>query len=282
MRLVLSILISTVLSVGGVYAQHPSFGGVIQHHSGSASVVANGSRPLYQAITAVREEYGWLVDYEDPPYQSHYDVGTIPWPAHPGSSWSIPASGSFQSSYPETSTMWSSTGQEGEVLSKIVFDYNQSGNPGNFAVQEQADGSYAIVGNSIRDNNGNEKPISPILETPISISSGTRDVMTTVGLITGALSQASGVKVVVGVVPINIFLQSTVTIQNSVVPARNLLLETIAATPWKMVWDLLYDPQFQRFVLNASVAMRAHYDAFGNRNLFPVKVPRPSELSGRQ
>ena len=48
--------------------------GVIEHQHGTATVKADCARPLAQAITAVREEYGWAVDYEDPPYHSKYDV----------------------------------------------------------------------------------------------------------------------------------------------------------------------------------------------------------------
>ena len=48
--------------------------GVITYTGNAATVRANNARPLEQAIEAVREQYGWTVDFEDPPYESAYDL----------------------------------------------------------------------------------------------------------------------------------------------------------------------------------------------------------------
>ena len=79
MRLTVT-LFATVLFFTEVYGQqvqsqsHFMRRAMVEHHAGSATVVANDPRPLFQAITAVREEYGWVVDYEEPPYFSKYDL----------------------------------------------------------------------------------------------------------------------------------------------------------------------------------------------------------------
>lgn len=248
--------------------------GLIHRQNGVATVQANGSRALHQAVVAIREEYGWIVDYEDPPYESQYDVGSVPWPAHPGSTWRVPANGTLKSTYQETAAMWTSTADELGVLQKIINDHNQNGSPGNFEVLSLSDGTYAVVGDSIRNGNANEKPVKPVLDTQISVPGGTRNVATTVALIAQVLTRASGTQVVLGITPINAFLQSSLTIEGTTLVARELLLRAVSATPWKMVWDLLYDPQYHRFVLNISIAERARYNTLGQRTLVPLAPPR--------
>jgi hypothetical protein len=41
----------------------------VEHSANSATVVANNPRPLWMAVVALRHEYGWLIDYEDPIYR---------------------------------------------------------------------------------------------------------------------------------------------------------------------------------------------------------------------
>jgi hypothetical protein len=67
----------------------------IEQVDGTVSVRANSSLPLEHAIEAIRQEYGWTVDYEDPPYES-YDLvdGTDPaWQGPPNRKGSDPSSG---------------------------------------------------------------------------------------------------------------------------------------------------------------------------------------------
>jgi hypothetical protein len=54
----------------------PSFidAGVVQHHGAAGTLISNDPRPLMQAIEAISQEYGWTVDFEDPPYRSHFDL----------------------------------------------------------------------------------------------------------------------------------------------------------------------------------------------------------------
>src|SRR5580704_3021757 len=46
----------------------------VHHQTNSASVVANSPRPLAQAVTALSEEFAWVIDFEDPPYYSKHDL----------------------------------------------------------------------------------------------------------------------------------------------------------------------------------------------------------------
>jgi hypothetical protein len=54
----------------------PSFvdAGIVQHNQNDGTLTANDPRPLMQAIATISQEYGWTVDFEDPPYRSHFDL----------------------------------------------------------------------------------------------------------------------------------------------------------------------------------------------------------------
>lgn len=249
--------------------------GLIEHHAGTATVKADYARPLQQAISAVREEYGWVVNYEDPPYQGSHDLIDMTNPnyrtTHPNAKVVLgPAGGPFQSTYPETPKMWSSPAAELNVLEKIVFDYNQSGNPGNFVVRELPDGSFDVVGDSIHDNAGAEVSITPVLDTPIYIPRATRSFGGAITAILNALSSKTGIGMGEGLMPFNLLPTGHLAIGGSKTSARDLLMQVIDSTGSRYVWLFLYEPPEREYLLGILPVTRAEYDAFGQRRLMPV------------
>lgn len=231
---------------------------VIHHENGSATVAANSPRPLSQALSAIRRGYGWVVDYEDPLY-SNSDLTSNSDPRFPSRAFKVPAGGAFQSTYPETPYMWSRTDSEEAVLDKLMADYNQSGNPGQFTVLPQFDGSYAVVGTEP----GSTAP--PILSTPISIPSGTRSLGDTLHLITGAVSAASGVALYVSGSPgiVRRLIRSQVTIGANGAPARYVLVQAFTQANWKVAWDMRCTAPMPGCWLNLIPVSRAQHNAWG-------------------
>jgi hypothetical protein len=243
---------------------------VIEHHGTTATVKADSPIPLKQAVTAVSEEYGWAVHYEDPPYQTKYDVMDMTNPsyraAHPEAKVVLgPAGGPFQSTYSEDPNMWSSAAMEQQVLEKIVADYNQSGNPGNFVLRRLSDGSFDVVGNSIRNDNGAPVPVTPVLDTPIYIPLQARSLDGALTSVLSALSAKTGFGMNVGNGPSNLLGSpwSGITVGGVTAPARNLLMVAIAPTKI-FVWDLRYGPQDREYALNLRPVTRVQYDTFGH------------------
>lgn len=241
---------------------------IILHNRSSATVEANSGRPLFQAITAVREEYGWVVDYEDPPYQGSVDLAPDASISRQsgGRIFMVPAGGAFRSTYPETPHIWGSTSEEFQVLDKVVSDYNATQNPGKFVVRALHDGSYAIIGQSFENSAGGEVSVRPVLDTPISLPGTTRNGVVTIKAILDALNKASSYKVGLGIIPISALVRSQLTVGGSNVSARELLLDAIDQVKTaKLVWDLLFDPDGRVFYLSLLPASQAHYDSFGKR-----------------
>lgn len=232
----------------------------IRRDAGSTSIVANDPRALAQAISALRKEYGWLIDYEDPPYVSDselVDVTDPKWRAsHPGApGYRIAAGGPFQFVYVEGSDILTPAAQD-SILRQLVSAYNRSGNPGKFIARIQEEGRYSVIGISVKDRTEKEHNVDPILDTPITIPTEQRTAYEAIQLIVKELSIKSGVRVKFLMGPTNLLLQSQVSIGGNNLPTRVLLLQTLNATKRPLFWQLLYDANEPFYGLNISIATR--------------------------
>ena len=208
----------------------------VRHVANSVTIYANEPRPLAHAARAVSNEYGWAVDYEDPPYCSRFELvdDTDPrWrKAHPNEQGSIGvAGGAFHTQFPVAA----STAAEERVLDKVVSDYNRSGNPGRFIVRNEGDGRFAVVGARVEDDYGREKAVSPVLDTPVTIHIEKRNAYLTLKAILNAVSAETHVKAVPGMMNPNSTSHS-VTVGGQNIPARELLAQVLSGIDDKMYW----------------------------------------------
>lgn len=253
--------------------------GVVIRNGDTATVKANDPRPLAQAIEAVSEEYGWVVDYEDPLYSDSevVDAADPKWRAsHPDAPMVKGiAGGAFESAFDARSALSSTAGEEA-ALQKIVSEYNRSGNPGKFIVRDEGAEPlnpeipglrksvvprYSIVG------------VSGILDTPVSIPIEKRSAQATIDLIARELSTKNNVKVFGGASANNILIRSQVTVGGENVPARNLLIQTLNATQRPQIWRFLCDPGANICVVNIHTAVRVERDADGAKRLIWIDFP---------
>jgi hypothetical protein len=220
--------------------------GFVQHQSGSVTVKADFPRPLLQAVTAVRKEYGWIVNYEDPRYFSSFELLDATDPdfrkSNPSEKGLIGiAGGSFQSIFQEPANVTSpSLSEEEAVLKKIVSDYNASGNPGKFAVRRETDNEFTIVGVAVKNEQGQDQPVGSILDTTITLPPAERNADDTINLIFRSVSEKTGAKLINRFEVNNLLLTSMVKIGGGQDPARSYLLRTLAATNRPTVWTFAY------------------------------------------
>lgn len=229
----------------------------LQHVAGTVTCVARDPRPLQQALRAVSQEHGWAVDYEDPPYRSSLELVDDRSPAvraaHPGTIVLIPRGGTFRTSYPEG-------GDPAAVIRRIVDDYNTSGNPGRFAVRDSSGGRLEVVGTGIKDDDGAWVDVTPVLDTPISVSGGEMRLFDALPVILMALNEKTGLQVGGGG-PTNLMVQTQVRLPEGEKPAREVLRETFAQARLPLRWFLLYDAGLKSYFLNVELAHRARQDA---------------------
>jgi hypothetical protein len=267
----------------------PSFmnAAVVQHNGTAGTLTANDPRPLMQAVEAISQEYGWIVDFEDPLYQSHFDLvdATDPkWRAsHPNEKGATRVSGGlFQSSFPEPSSISSGDAEE-QVLQKLVADYNSSGNPGKFVVRKEAEGRYAVIGASRKDENGRDEAVTALLDTAISIPVQQRDATATLQLIVDSLAANSGVKVNLGTIGLSSdpLEEAQLGIGGANVRARTLrlqALESISSTSPHFrgifVWNFLFDADTNAYWLRLRAATKTETDANGRQVVQFIHNPR--------
>ena len=267
---------------------NPSFmnSGVIAHQGTTATLTASDPRPLMQTITTITQEYGWIVDYEDPPYRSQFDLvdDTDPtWRAnHPTAKGVVRVSGAlFQTNFPEPSTVTGNNGEE-QVLQKLVADYNSSGNPGKFTVRKEAEGRFAVIGVSRRDDSGKDELVNALLDTAISIPIQQRDATSTLQLIVDTLASTTGVKVYLGTIGLSSDpLQGIeLAVGGTNVPARTLLLQTLDGISNSkffrgvLVWNFLFDADRNGYDLRLRTATKAETDAYGRQVVRFIEHPR--------
>jgi hypothetical protein len=177
----------------------------------------------------------------------------------------------FQTQFPENPNAASSSADEEHILETVVSDYNASTNPGRFSVVNEGDGRFAIVGTHVKDENGQDQAVVPILNTPISVQTDTRDPWETIQVILDTLSAEGHTKVVPGTGVFNgLGPQPKVTVGGQNVPARILLLQTLSAAKMKLYSHLYYDNDDKSYALNLLPVTKAEYDASGNRRLVLV------------
>ena len=247
----------------------PGEPGIIEHHESSGTLSSVDARPLLQAIDAISTEYGWVIDFEDPPYRSSFDLmdSTDPkWRAdHPNEKGIRRiAGGPFQSSFPEPSSLVSGNAEE-QVLQKIVSDYNSSGNPGRFVVRKEAEGRYAVIGAATKSEIGQDETATVLLDTPITIPVAHRSAYETLDIILKTLSSTAGVKVYASLLSVNHIQEPDIVVGGSNVPARALLLQALdAANKHRIIrWDLLFDPNMDAYALRVTAASKAVTDDSG-------------------
>lgn len=234
----------------------------IEQKDRQVSVSANSPRPLDQAIEAIRREYGWVIDYEDPMYTpSDLVDDTDPtWRAdHPHEKGvTRVAGGAFRAEFPMGNGMRIGSSDEEGVLEKIIADYRASGNPGEFTLRKEGDNRFAVVG--VHKTRGIANDDAPVLDSIIDLPLRERNVAEALEEIVRAVSQKIGVTVEAGEGPINLMVQTTLKMGGGQRPAREFLTQLASASRFPTVWRLLYDADVGMYFLSLRIATQSAKD----------------------
>jgi len=215
-------------------------------------LTANDSRPLEQALTALQQKYGWLVNYEDPQYTSKLDlVGARPLQDksfYPNGEHRVPGGGSFVA---DLGTVSTAGPDEQKTLQLLIDSYNRSSNPGRFELRSDKDrpGVFDAVGTAANDSQGHVSQQQVLLDLPVTITAEERTVSDTIDSICQKVAEKSHVKVALGVYPLGLD-HASATVGGKELTARTYLSQTFESTSRKLVWRLLYDPDSNGYFLN--------------------------------
>jgi len=244
--------------------------GEFKHGNKSATLNTNDARPLAQAVVALRQEYGWLLDYEDPIY-AQKDLVPVMAPewlaAHPQAKKLLrPAGGAFSTTYNEDLNSGMNADQDrASVLQRVLADYGQSGNPGHFEVVQTAPWRLDVIGRN------DSQP--SVLDTKVTISMDGVAAYIGVENLLKLVQVQVGHRVGAGIVPIGALMRCTVNHAFTDESARSVLIETLDLCHLRLVWQLLYDANLDTYLLNLDGAAIVARDVRGNRILGPAPLP---------
>jgi len=211
---------------------------------------AGGPRPLLQAIEALQQKYGWVVDYEDPQYPAAM-AGAANRPSPPNrrhANMGGLSENAFSVQFNVGPTP-DSRPDEATVLTTVIDAYNQSGGAAEFKLLREHDAGFAVVGIGVRDLNNEIASQQPVLDMLISLASESRSAGETIALICRKVSQGS--KVPISVNPTeNLHENARVAVGGSSVEARSLLSRALLSMGEKLYWRLIYDADGKNYVLS--------------------------------
>ena len=146
-----------------------------------------------------------------------------------------------------------------KIMKTVLDTYNRSGNRAIFRVMQPGDLIH-VVPVAVRGEDGTLQSFQPMLDTPVTITSGTYSLGALVDEIMAQISQKRGISIVRATVPINLFAQSTVTEEAFNEPARDVLVRAFEeingprlanhGSLLRLTWYLLYNPNGRHYFLN--------------------------------
>ena len=213
----------------------------------------NDPRPVAEAVKQLQEKYGWIITYEDPRLSNESDLLDETDPkyrqAHPGGKRALtPKGGALEISY-FVSPVTGKPENPRELLQMLLNAHAASDNPGRFELK-QTGRVFHVIPEQVKDVRGRWAHQASILEIPITFPEKERSVLETLETITSALSSASQMKIVIGAIPLNLFVRHRTTQSASSEPARDVLIRTLDSTNRKFSWRLLHDPGVNMLALN--------------------------------
>jgi hypothetical protein len=262
--LLIAICIGTAATVCGQSAssgpasfmKHAS---VVQAPNGQVVVTASSPRPMLQALTALRRQYGWIVDYEEGKYGA--DQLTLD-----ADNRARLRGGSFQVNVAAPKSVGSA---DETTFLKSLISQSAAVTSQNFVLKTSSSGRQTLVTQS------SAEPL--MLDTPVQLSRETRTISDTVDKILALVSAKRGTPLIRGGLVDPGLLRMNVTVGGPTeVPARDLLTQALDGADIARVWSLSYEPSDGNFYIGIELAVRVETTATGEQRVTPIWNPTTS------
>jgi hypothetical protein len=242
----------------------------ITHGRNTASFTVDDARPLAIVVHEVREEYGWLVDYEDPVYDKTQTINTMSsaWQAaHPQYKVGhAPGGGFFTTTFSEDVASGFDTNEtRRKVLEKILDDYAKTDNPGRYQLVQSGPSRFDVVGHGTTEK--------PLLDTVVSLKLDDSTASGALDALMLKLKASTGRTVDYGPIVFPELDRCKITSTFAEQTARTMLVQIFHACKLHVVWQLLYDVDEGTYDLNLDGASIVHRDMNGNKRFSAASVP---------
>lgn len=216
-------------------------------------------RPVAKAITMLEARYGWTITYEDPPYVYAGDIADVTdkvrrdldkYPKGAAPRVLVPKGGELSFDYNVTSQ----AGLPPDPVVVVQQLLTASARYGKFRL-EKDHGIIHVIPTAIRSISGKWGPTKSVLDTLITLPAKERTGMQTLEAVCAAISNATQMRVVVGTVPLNLFMQHKDHQGAAGQKARQVLVQLFErmSNGKSLSWRLLYGPGTKMYVLNIHV-----------------------------
>ncbi len=199
-------------------------------------------RPLAKAIETLESRSGWVITYEDPRYVNESEISAPKVLIPKGGALSIEYEVDPTTNKPADITL---------VVQQLLDAQSTSGNAGMFRLERNGEVIH-VIPTAVKNTAGALTPQESVLDAVISLPAEDRTGMQLLDAICVSVSQATETRVVVGTIPLNLFVKRRTQRGAANQKARDVLdtmLEDIKSGT-NLSWQLFYDPGMKMYALN--------------------------------
>ena len=223
------------------------------------SLSVSDPRPVAFAARMLEETYGWIITYEDPPYVYDGDLADVTETVRrdldkykPGEAPKVfvPKGGKFSFEF-DVDPATNKPASPGVVVQQLLDAYAIAGNPGIFRMETDAERVHIFAG-AVKNEKGVLVSCQSIFDASITIPPQKRNGAQLLDAFCSAVHAASGTRVLIGNVPINLLMQYQTEAGAKNQNAREFLtheLDRMTRRP-ALSWQLFYDPRGKAYYLN--------------------------------
>ena len=203
-------------------------------------VHVNVPRPIAAAADAVEAHFGRVVTYEDTRYIHPEDIVDVTDEVSrsPDRSKRILAMRRERIDVEYVPAGGTTDDQVAAALDEILASARRTRNIGDFRV-DRVSGGFHVVPVAIKGRSGAREPYAPLLDTPITLWREEGTIARAMERITADVSERTGLRLVRGVEPTNLFVQRHVTLEANNERARDVLWRVLQSVRPDLSWRLL-------------------------------------------
>jgi hypothetical protein len=243
------VVIATILAVSGNSMQEPTK----EHLS------VDDPRPVALAAEMLEQKYGWIITYEDPRYAHESDLVDVTQQVRrdldkykPGQAPKvfIPKGGPLELDY-DIDPVTKRPAAADVTIQQLLDTYAVNGKPGAFRLERDGQRLH-IIGALAKNKDGVLTSHGSVLETVITVPPEKRNGMKLLEDFCTAVSKSSRTPVVVGMVPMSMFMRYETEAGAKDQKARTFLVNELDRMTRKarLSWQLFYDAQMKTYFLN--------------------------------
>lgn len=253
------VIAGVVMSSGLAAPERTKLTGMVSQRPTKVNLSVNDPRPVAKAITMLEAKYGWIITYEDPRYAHADDITDVTekvrrdlskYPEGQAPRVLIPKGGDLSFDYDVLAETNLPSDPE-VVVRQLLNAQAATANSARFRL-EKSKTIIHVIPSAIKDRSGRWTPQQSLLDTIVTLSSDERTGLRTLETLTESVAKAAQVRIILGSVPLGLFLTHKDSHGMAGQRARDVLVELLQriSPDRPLSWQLLYDPGLKMYALN--------------------------------